>query len=275
MTDEKINNYCTNQNITARYPNGSAGKFIITCLFLFDHVAHWSPEVQHGNLNHWDWFKNAWSKNINDWSIIEPNQPWAINFYSRRLNRNNTLTQIEYNQLVETNANSYFRECWVAGLNIIDHFHKKYRPEFHANNQVIEINLSDKSLEIYKHLVKEKLWLWDETKHSIISTLDHPDYSHNEYTRQQRLKYKNEFEFIQFQNYDDFFENYLLHQPYVAPFVNAKPDPDCLLSLDLLDIVTLDRFIDKFSLLEQKYNQPVNHDLLVNMHTLWKQYSKL
>ena len=40
MTDEKINNYCTNQNITARYPNGSAGKFIITCLFLFDHVAH-------------------------------------------------------------------------------------------------------------------------------------------------------------------------------------------------------------------------------------------
>lgn len=276
MIAEKTNNYCTDQNLVVRYPNGAGGKFLITCLFLFQHVAHWNSDVQHGKISHWDWFQGTWPRDISQWTVVEPNHPWNTNFYSRRLSRNNDLTKHQYNALVDENASDYFFESWHQGYKIVDHFHKKTRTDFQQNSEVIEINLVNQhSVQLYKEMIKQKLWLWDNDTKVAISTLDHPDFAHDSTSLQHRIQFNNQYLITGYHSYDDLFDNYLAKQEFIKPFVYASADPSSILSLDFADLYSFETLIAGLEKLEQYYNQHINRDLLKKMHVLWKDFSRI
>lgn len=275
MISENINNFCTAQNLIVRYPNGAAGKFLISCLFLFNNVAHWNRKVQQEQISFWDWYESAWPKQINQWAAEEPNHPWGLNFFSRRLDRNNQLCINQYNQLVLQTGSNYFFECWNKNLIIVDHWHKRFRPAWQINSKIIEITLNQKSLSCYKKLISKKLWIWDQQKKVVVSTLDHPDFAHNKDNHLQRLNFNNKYEFTEFNDYDDFFNNYLLKQPYVGSFLNVSPDDRCILNFDLLDLFDYETLKSKLSELSNILNLEVNLSLLANMHSLWCERSHI
>lgn len=276
MTVEKIPNYCTDQNIIVRYPNGAGGKFLTTCLFLFDKVAHWSQEVQDNKISHWQWFSNTWPSNISQWSIVEPNHPWDTNFFSRRFERGNDIGCDQYNQLVQQQASDYFFRCWNQGLKIVDHFHKKRKPEFQKKSLVVEIYLpTSQDIDLYKQLIKSKLWLWDENSKTAISTLDHPDFSHNQSTRLHRLQYQNETVISGYQSFDQLFEQRLSKEGFVAPFLGADPDPSALVSISLSELVDYEQLVPYLQKLEGYFQQQLDYKLVYDMHCLWRRYSHL
>lgn len=275
MIAEKINNYCTDQNLIVRYPNGAGGKFFITCMFLFDQVAHWSNDVYNQRISHLEWFNNTWPKNINEWSIIEPNQPWGLNFYSRRYDRNNNLSPSKYNRLCHSKGSEYFHKCWNQGLIITDHWHKRHPASFHQLANVVEITLDNSSLDWYKNMCMHKLWLWNSQDNTVISTLDHPDYAHTSSSREMRKKFKNEYVLRGYQDYDDFFYNYLVNQPYIKPFINVESNPNAILNIDFTELLNIDTLVAGIEKLEKHFNQSVNLDVLKQMHTTWSNFSQV
>ena len=265
MTD-----YCTDQFLQVRYPNGAGGKFLITSLFHFDQIAHWCQNVQYKKQTHASWFFNhAWPDQVQQWAAKEPNHPWEIGFYSRRMMRNNELSTKEFNLRIELEASQYFHYCWQQGLVIVDHWHKKFIPDFFSRARWIEILLDQQGLETYKHLVKNKLYLHDTEKNIIISTLDHPTYAWDSRTQNNALKFNNKYEFDEFKDYDDFFYNYLLKQPWVAPFFNAVPDQNCILSINFSELIQTDSYIAIMEQLSRYFNQSINLDQIKSMHNFW------
>ena len=273
MIRENTNNFCTDQHLVVQYPNGAAGKFLITCFFLFDNVAHWEPDVQNQKITHWEWFQKIWPSNISDWSKVEPNNPWNINFFSRRLSRNNNISISDYNALVTDNASDYFFTSWNNGLKIVDHYHKIQVPVFYKQAELVTIMLnSEKSIEEYKHMVKKKLWLWDPNSKKVISTLDHPDYAHNPQSKKTRLEFGNKYEFTEYITYDDFFYDYLIKQTFVKDFIS--PDNLTLPYIDFIDLFDFEKLLNLIHFFEQKYNQSLDKDMLRKMHSLWKEVSQ-
>ena len=276
MTDEKTSNYCTDENLIVRYPNGAGGKFLITCLFLFKHVAHWDRDVQNGKVDHWDWFQSTWTRDISRWTVVEPNHPWNTNFFSRRLSRNNDLTSDNYNQLVKEHASTYFFESWRQGRKIVDHFHKKIRTDFQQQSEVIEINLVNQhSIDLYKEMVKQKLWLWNDQTKIATSTLDHPDFAHDATSRQHRLQFNNQYLISGYNSYDELFDNYLANQEFIKPFIHATADTSSILSIDFADLYKFETLVAGLEQLERHYNQPIDKDTLKKMHVLWKDLSSI
>lgn len=270
--------YNTTQRINVKYANGAGGKFLISCLFLFDQVAHWDRSVQSGDLSYWQWYQTQWAEDNKKWILVEPWLPWNLIFYSRRLSRNNDLTTAEYNQLVEENASEYFRDCWKQNLKIVDHWHKRDVPEFLRDSIWLEILINQEGLDTYKHLVKNKVWLWDDATHTVTSMHDHPDWINNKFhgkDQEFRSAFNNKYAMTEFQSYDEFFTEYLLKQSYVNPFVADTPDPNCVFSIQLADLIKKDNFIDHMQVLENFFNQKLDHDLLSCAHTLWAKRSGL
>jgi hypothetical protein len=271
-----MENYNTSQFLQVRYPNGAGGKFLITSLFQFDQVAHWCPDVQNKTQTRDEWFFNhAWPNDIRQWASEEPNHPWGIGFYSRRMMRNNDLPVDEFNLRTKLEGSEYFHQCWDQGLLIADHWHKRFVPAFFSNAKWIEILLDKPSLEPYKHCVKSKLYLHNPENNAIISTLDHPVYAWDKRTQNNALKFNNQYEFDEFKDYDDFFYNYFLKQHWVAPFLNVEPDQNCILSITFADLVKVDSYIAGMEKLSNYFGQPVNKDLLRKMHNFWIDKSNL
>jgi hypothetical protein len=157
-----MTNYCTNQFLQVRYPNGAGGKFLISCLFWFDNVAHWNPSVQDRQISALDWHQEAWPLQVQKWVKLEPNQPWGLDFYSRRMSRNNQLTIEQFNEFVTTQATDYFFKCWELGLIVVDHWHKRSVPSFFQAARWMEILVYEESLQPFRHCVEEKLFFWYE-----------------------------------------------------------------------------------------------------------------
>ena len=135
--------------------------------------------------------------------------------------------------------------------------------------------IDDQCIDLYKFVVGKKLWAWDDKTKSALSILDHPHYAHNEINKQHRLKFAENCEVTGYNNFDDFFYQYLLKQPYVQPFYNTTIDSNCLSSISFLDLVQLDRFMSVMNRFEQHFNQSLDHDLLQEMHAIWSTCSQL
>lgn len=271
MTD-----YCTDQFLLTRYPNGAGGKFILTSLCQFDAVAHWDAEVDQKQREYLDWFSSIWPDQLNQWVTFEPNQPWELNFYSRRWFRNNNLTCKEFNQHVDRDANSYFHQQWQQKHIITDHWHKTTVPDFFQKARWIELLLPCQDLETYKKLVRNKLYLWQEDSQTVISTMDHPDYAWDEKTRKNSIAYQNQYELTDHDTYDDFFYNWLLEQHWVKPFVNQKPDPQAIASIELGQLIDVDGYIALMKQLSDYFGESgLNTDQLKHMHTIWKEKSQI
>ena len=211
-----MQNFCTNQHLVVTYPHGAAGKFFLTTLTLFDSVAFWNSDVQHGRKDFMSWFNGCWPVVTQTWVKYEPNQPWALNFYSRTYNRGNDLSQDEYNHQVEDFDSDYFFECWNKGLVIADHFHKRSVPAFYNQAKRIEILVTDECMPAYKKMIGEKVWAWDESTKSGISLLDLPELSHDDVNRQHRLQFNNPSRIYGHNSFDELFENHIRKLPKIG-----------------------------------------------------------
>lgn len=267
--------YCTDQFLLVRYPSGAGGKFLISSLFLFDEIAHWEPRVQHGYLDYDTWFENTWPDHVHDWVRVEPNQPWELDFYSRRFDRNNNLDLDSFNTKVQDQASSYFHQCWAAGLTIVDNWHKRTTPAFFTNAKKIEIMLDDSCIGSYKKCVMNKVWLWDAQRNTVISTLDHPDWAWSTKNLQHINQFKNNAELTGWDDPDDFFYRYVMCQPWVQPFFKCAPDPECLFSWPFHQLLHRDGYISIMKTLSEHWNQTLDPDQLCRMHDTWISKSRL
>jgi len=271
--------YNTKQYITLQYACGCGGKFLTSVLMLFDRVAHWSPEVQQNPALYTNWFEEQWAEDLKKWSTTEPHTPWDINFYSRRLSRGNQLTETQFNTAVDQHANKYFHSCWQQGLMIADTWYKKTLPAFFTNTTKIEILLDENSVDAFKHMIKNKIWLWNEKNKTITSMLDSATWISDKYSgseKEKRLALAGSNIIKGYHSYDSFFENYLLEQHYVGDFYCADANPDAEASFSFSSLLNTDKFLETVvPALEKVFDQHLDRDQLKNMHIMWLSRSGL
>lgn len=271
--------YNTNQFVHVNYAPGAGGNFLITCLFLFDHVAHWSQEVQQGQIKHETWLDESWSSDGQQWVFKEPWMPWNISCYSRRMERGSNLTQSEYDRFVKDSASDYFHECWNKNLIIVDRYNKGLALPFINQGLWIDIVVDQASLKVYKFLVGKKLYIWDPARRVITSQLDRPDwivskYQNNPTDLSKRINYNNQYEFTEYHSFDDFFEQFLVKQNFVESYLTEEKINNGL-CLKLSEMVDFDKFSQAFRVVENHFNQTINRDLLKRYHALWTARSGL
>lgn len=267
-------NYCTDQFLQVRYPPGAGGKFLISCLFWFDQVAHWDKQVQHNSSLLLDWHTNSWPQTVGQWPKYEPNDFWNLNFYSRRFERNNHITADEFNHLVELSASKYFFDCWNKNLIITSHWHKRSIPDFFKKARWMEILISARSIDVYKRTVRKKIFFWDQATKTARSGLDDPDLAHSKHNRDVIIKFNNPKLISGFSSYEDFFNKYLLEQPFIKTFINVESDPHCELSIDFADLIERDSFVNVIEYLETIFNQTLDIDKVLQSHAIWTERSE-
>jgi hypothetical protein len=206
--------------------------------------------------------------------------PWNIACYSRRLDRGSNLTQQEYDSFIASQASDYFHHCWNKKLGIVDRFNKGTALKFINQGTWIDIVINQQDIDIYKSLIKKKLWIWDEKKKIIISQLDTPGWIESKYANhvgelKNRMSYNNEYQISGYTSFDDFFDNYLRPQPYLDPYITSSNINTNSIVVTLGALVKFDRFLDQFSVIEDRFNQTVDRDLLKKYHSLWATRSGL
>lgn len=272
--------YNTSQFIQVNYAVGSGGNFLITCLFLFDSVAHWNQSVQHNRFDHQVWLNDSWSQDHRQWVFREPWMPWNITCYSRRLDRGSDLTQEEYDRFVSLHGSEYFHECWHNNLCIVDRYNKGKSPGFLDQNTWIDIIIDRDGIDIYKSLISKKLWLWDEDQKIITSQLDNPQWIAAKYQDdldqlKNRMQFNNPYQISGFTSFDDFFENYLSPQTWLSVYVTDQAINHSELIMPISSLVNFDLFSDRFTQIENHFNQRINRDQLKCYHDLWRSRSGL
>ena len=105
--------------------------------------------------------------------------------------------------------------------------------------------------------------------------MDHPDYSHCESSRQQRLAFQNTYEFAGYKNYQEFFHEYLMNQTFVRSFYQVEPDSTCLANFDLLEIFDYQTLKQKLITIADQLNSSIDLAPLSKMHQLWLERSEV
>jgi hypothetical protein len=262
------------------YAPGSGGNFLISSLFLFDRIAHWDCDVQHGRFDHAAWLDSVWASSGDRWVFQEPWMPWNITCYSRRMPAGNNLTESEYNDFIQHHASEYFHECWKNDLVIVERFNKGVRSKFLDQACWIDIIVTDECINTYKFLVSSKLWIWKNDQQVVISQLDHPDWLAQKYSPQsveyqKRMRFANQYEFAGYENFDDFFVRYLQHQSFIAPYLTQQPIHTDAICLSLSELVAFDRLSLKLTEIEDLFGQRLDRNVLKHQHNLWCQRSRL
>ena len=263
MTDK--NNYCTNQWQIVQYPCGAGGKFLISCLMLIDKIAPWNKLEHAQQVNY---FQTRLESNIS-WVQKEIGHPWGISFFSRTYNRNNNLSNEEFNSLVDTHASEYFNDCWSSRLVIVDHWHKPLLPSFWQQAHSVKIIVDD--FELYEHLVMSKIY--NVTKNKIISLLDAP-VAHGGLLNAQDsvVKFQNQYEFI-CDDPHEFFETEVKEKPWLSPWLNYQCDDPFYFKLS--ELADQEKFIKKFRYFEDLYQQHIPYNELIDLHKCWINASKI
>jgi hypothetical protein len=257
-----MSNYSTNQWMILNYPAGAGGKFIGNCLFLFDKIAHW-----HGNKDQQEtvnYFKQTILTDDPLWTNKELNNRWDITFFSRCYPRNNDLTEIKFNELIDLNASDYFHECWINKFDILDFWCKPVFPEFWKNANSATIVLDD--IEIYKNLALSKLYKIDQQRELIISILDSPDVATIDNKNNVQI-FNNTYEFP-LENLDTFFETKVKNKPWLSPWFDT-PLGNNKFTIPISELVNHNAFINKFQWFEDHYKQKIPRKYLTELHSTW------
>ena len=255
--------YCTDQWMIVKYPGGAGGKFVTSCLFLFDKVAHWHGIKDHRVIV--DYFKNSMLDTTEDWINREINHRWNLNFFSRSHDRNNNLTEQEFNNLVDNNGSGYFKECWNNGLDILDYWSKPTLPKFWKNAKSFSLVIDDN--EIYKNLVMTKLYKIDYERNVIISLLDdHRNIKRDKHKQHAEL-FNNQFEFP-LTDINEFFEDVVKKKSWAVGWDNFTPINDEF-TIKISELVNHNAFVQKFQWFEDYYKQKIPVKYLTELHNAW------
>lgn len=259
-----MNDYTTNQWIITKYPAGAGGKFITALLFLFDQVEHWYG--LQGHQEQFNFFKQRLEQK-NTWINKELNHDWRLNFFSRSYERNNNLRCAEFNDLVELNASTHFKDSWHAGKTIVDHWHKPYMPEFWQAANSFTIIPDD--VDLLKQLLLKKIIIVDPVNKIATCAVDDPGLatdSNKYYAETYNNKYK--FEYV---DIDLFLTEFLATKPwYHSWFSNPVTST---WGIKLSNLTDLSQVIKSIEPIEDHFNQKLPRDLIKLFHTCWMEHS--
>jgi hypothetical protein len=256
--------YNTNQWIIYRYPVAAGGKFLTSCFFQFDQVAHWSKQQLSTN-DTIAWYKNSLPEDTNAaWAIKEIDTPWVIPV-SRSFPRGELLTEDEFNeQLHDTENNEYFNQVWQQKKYILDFWHKYEKPIWWTNANWITIVIDD--MDLYKKLIFSKVFEYDPIKKTVIFHDQRPDLG-RPIEQQMKKNFCNPWFWKNVPDKESFFNEVVIKFPWYQSWdFNAVPDANYILLSDLFNTDRVYKFLLEY---EELFQQKVDYDYVRQLHNIW------
>jgi hypothetical protein len=250
-------NYNTNQWLIFNYPLAAGGKFLISCFFQFDNVAHWSGQ-QLGHQESIDWFVNSLPKKSEFWPSKEINTPWVLPDISRTYPRGDHTTEEEFNSKM-----TGIESIWKKGLIIPDFWHKTTRPRWWTQANFISIYVDD--MDLYKKLLFSKLF---EFKNNTVTwNSERPDIGRS--TDQiHKKKFQNQWFWENVNSIDEFYESHIQQFSWYQGWdFDQIPDGDYIALSELFDSNLVYKFMLNF---EERFNRAVSKDYVNSIHRAWK-----
>jgi hypothetical protein len=250
-------NYNTDQWLIFNYPPGTGGKFLISCFFQFDNVAHWSGQ-QLTRQETVDWYINSLPGDSEIWSGREIDTPWVLPNISRAWGRGNNTTEDEFNSKM-----SGIESLWNQGLKIPDFWHKSQCPAWWTNAQIISIHVDD--IDLYKKLLFSKLF---EFKNGIMISHDQQPDIGRAINQTHKQIFQNQWLWENVSSTDEFYDKHIQKLPWHQGWdFKQPPNNDYITLSELFDIDSVYNFMLKF---EAQFNQTVSKEYITAIHTAWK-----
>lgn len=255
--------YNTDQWMILNYPLGAGGKFLSSCFFQFERVAHWAGTALTPKET-LDWYQQTLPVEHRDpWSPKEIDTPWIIPA-SRAWPRGENLTEQEFNVQLDAQDNDYLNQCWNDRKYLIDFWHKSKRPAWWSNAQWITIYIDN--IDLYKKLVCTKLFEYQPNNKTVISHDQRPDVGRS-VNQERKTQYQNQWTWHNVSSVDEFFESQVKEMPWYQNWnFDQLPSGTYIALTELFDVDKLYNFLLQF---EDQMNQHINRDYLQQLHAIW------
>jgi len=250
-------NYNTDQWLIFNYPLGAGGKFLISCFFQFDNVAHWSGQqlTQQESI---DWYINSLPNNSEVWPGKEIDAPWSLPGISRAWPRGNNTTQEQFNSKM-----TGIEPQWHKGLMIPDFWHKAIRPAWWTQAQFISIYVDD--MDLYKKLIFSKLF--EFKNNTVICHDQRPDIG-RPVNQSHKKEFQNQWLWKNVNSADEFYNEYVQQLSWYQDWnFGQVPSGDYIALSELFDSNSIYKFMLNF---EGRFNQPVSKYYINSIHHAWK-----
>ena len=250
-------NYNTDQWLIVNYPLGAGGKFLTSCFFQFDNVAHWAgkPLTAAETV---DWYINSLPTDSEVWPGREIDAPWELPNISRAWPRGASTTEEEFNRDMKG-----IESLWKQGYKIPDFWHKSARPAWWTNAQFVSIYVDD--LALYKKLIFSKLF---EFKDGVVICHDQrPDIGRT-INQAHKKVFQNQWLWENIRSPDEFYHQHITQLPWHQSWnFDQVPTNDYIALSELFDVDLVYKFMLKFG---EQLDRFVSKDFVYSMHTAWK-----
>ena len=241
--------------------NPAAGnKFLCSALMTLDRIAHWSSEVEYGQISYKQWASQQWccpDKNL--WIAYEPMTQWELTFFSRTMPRGEDLDLERFDKLCKAHSSDYFKQIWAGDKLVLDFLHKSKIPLWWRGSRVISLK-GDLNDPLYQKFLLTKVLPWDPiTGHGTI-LLDKP--MPEQKYKNTHLNYQNKWQHGPFETSRDWLSWVFSNDPKFNFFTN---DPDATLQ-DLLDFSKVESLISKIA---NQLSSRFDLDNLKFVHDVW------
>lgn len=255
--------YNTDQWLIFKYPIGAGGKFLASCFFQFDKIAHWaqSPLTSTQTI---DWYTKSLPASIHDpWPQKEIDTPWVLPF-SRAWPRGENLTEQEFNSYLDLSQNDYLKKSWADGKVIADFWHKDITPNWWTCANWITIAVDD--MVLYKKLIFSKPFEYNAQEKTIVFQDQRPDLGRQQ-NKAQKTQFKNQWLWENISDPEQFYQEYIIHLPWYQTWnFTQVPTTNYITLTELFDVDKLITFMLQY---QDMFNQHIDQNFIRAMHNTW------
>jgi hypothetical protein len=254
-------NYDTDNWILIKYPPGAGGKFIASCLMLFDNVAKWSKNTttQKETVT---WYKNSLPVADEIWFQKEVDTPWVLPA-SRLWPRGADLTNSEFWKKFNDNIDPWIQQCFNDNKFIVDFWHKQQRPPWWSHATWVNIVVDD--VQLYKDLLFSKVFHYDKQTKRLTWLSQAPGLG-----RPTTLIYKsvfqNQWHWSDVESRDQCYNDIIIKIPGFNWNFSLIDSENCIALSDMFDVDKLETFLLKF---ENILKSELDTDQFRELHQSW------
>lgn len=148
--------------LVLRYPPGGAGRFLSTTFQCSDNVAFWDPSLEDAKRTNGfnqaviNYVETKFPEDLAYHLRLEPDLPYASDFYSGTYDRGSELTINAYNQLMHSANDTYYFANVNEGKKVNLILHKSQIPTFMFGALFVNVVVTSQRAENW---VMQMLWL--------------------------------------------------------------------------------------------------------------------